>query len=82
MSYVMPYNELHDPCWKANKVIQRVRELHVPTNIRGLTPYGVAYSYTGCTACWEQTNNRDDRTFDFSHVEYPCETIRVLDGEQ
>ena len=67
---------------RALMAIERVLDLHKPKNIRGVTPYGVAYSYTGCMACWEQTNNRDDRTFDFSHVEYPCETIRVLDGEQ
>jgi hypothetical protein len=61
--------------------IERVRELHKPTEIRGVTDKVLAYEYVGCMECYEHTP-KGDRTFVVSMVEYPCPTIRALDGEQ
>ena len=52
---------------KAEAAVQRVRELHSPTE--GFN------GYLWCSAHCESTADGDP-------TDYPCETIRALDGEQ
>jgi len=50
------------------KSIHRVRELHKPSETLGI--WDVV-----CSVCMEGDDPAD-------YVEYPCDTIRALDGEQ
>ena len=66
-----------------DEAIQRVRELHKPytdeLSINGLTKE----AYTYCLVCYEKRNSGSIFANDYAlRIEYPCPTIKALDGEQ
>jgi len=54
------------------EAIQRVRDLHKPI----ATQYSTGQKYTGCAVCGDEGW---DESF-YPH-EYPCDTIKALDGD-
>lgn len=54
------------------QAIQRVRNLHKPI----ATQYSNEKKYTGCAVCGDEGWNEQ-----FYPHEYPCETIKALEGE-
>jgi predicted phosphohydrolase len=58
---------------KLEAAIQRVRELHKPI----ATQYSNGKEYTGCALCGDEGWDEN-----FYHHEYPCDTIKALEGEQ
>ena len=60
-------NTMNNKALKDAHAIQRVRALHKPTKNYG-------YEFERCEACWDMRTD--------SAVNYPCPTIKALDGEQ
>lgn len=74
MSYVMPYDDLHDRYWKAMKATERVREIHKPkfSEDEEVEVCEYCFELYGCPCC-SYFPVRDE-------FYWPCRTIRALDG--